>query len=233
MLNKLNPTIKASVLLIIGLVVAFCGSIYLDLGLIILLLVLIFSSKINYLSFLRFILIALLAAIGIYMTGQKFYVGDNNLVTIFNHQFSAKDAYAFELALRIITYSLVGISFSLTSQITDFVYSMHQQLKIPQKYSYGILAAFFMIPLVKQEYQKVKYAFNARGIKISIFNANYYLPILVKAIRWSEAIALAMQSKGFDDNATRSNYYQYPIRLVDSIFILIFVVYITVYFVIV
>ncbi|MBQ8469510.1 MAG: energy-coupling factor transporter transmembrane protein EcfT, partial [Clostridia bacterium] len=46
-------------------------------------------------------------------------------------------------------------------------------------------------------------------------------PLLVKSVRWSEALAVAMESKGFDGHGERSSYEAPTVRTVDKVMLVL------------
>ncbi|WP_423363156.1 energy-coupling factor transporter transmembrane component T family protein [Mycoplasma sp. P36-A1] len=229
MLNILNPSIKCLLFLITGLVLAFQSNIYFDLALLSFLIVCLLLSKINYLTFIKTFLIVSIACLSLYFSASNFYALENQSnIAFFNIVTDSKSMYAFELVARTYGYFMLGAAFTLTTDVIDFSYSMQQQLKLPPKFVYGIIACLNMMPLLKNEYFKLKYSFKARGLNPSLLNINLYLPLLVKSVYYSNALALAMESKGFSDDALRSCYHKTNINWYDYLFILLFSLFIIV-----
>ena len=69
-----------------------------------------------------------------------------------------------------------------------------------------------------EEYKKTRAAFRARGVNTFAISPALLKPMLVKAVLWSEALAIAMESKGFNSNAKRTEYYVMKTTLKDLIF---------------
>jgi energy-coupling factor transport system permease protein len=72
-------------------------------------------------------------------------------------------------------------------------------MKLPRKFTYGILCAFNFMPYVKKEYDNARLALAVRGVKLSVFSMKPLFSMLVNSIRWSEMLSMAMQSKGFHE----------------------------------
>lgn len=79
------------------------------------------------------------------------------------------------------------------------------------------MAAYNFIPIVKKEYQNISCAYRARGVKRNLF----MLPMLVTAIRASENIAMAMESKGFQVGSKRSQYIKLEVNKIDYLFLIL------------
>jgi energy-coupling factor transporter transmembrane protein EcfT len=123
------------------------------------------------------------------------------------------------LAGRILAFAGIGILFASTTDRTDFVRALNQKIGLPPKYAFGLMAAWGILPNMALEYRKTKAAFRARGAARSPFSPALIIPLLVKSVRWSEALACAMESKGFDENAERTHYRSYPVGAPDILFL--------------
>ena len=89
---------------------------------------------------------------------------------------------------------------------------------MPVKFVYGLLASFQLLPNISHEYKKTKAAFRARGLYPAAISPSLLTPLMVKAVRWSEALAAAMESQGFDDQAKRACYRPLVLRPADRLF---------------
>ena len=72
-------------------------------------------------------------------------------------------------------------------------------------------------PHMAQEFKRTRAAFRARGLHV--------LPVspalLVKSVRWSEELSIAMESKGFAAQALRSEYAPEHARGQDWVFLVV------------
>jgi energy-coupling factor transporter transmembrane protein EcfT len=89
--------------------------------------------------------------------------------------------------------------------------SFQKQFHMPQLFAYGLLAAWGIFPEMLQEYRRTKAAFRARGIRVFAVSPALLKPLLVKSIRWSEQLSVAMESKGFSGHQSRTEYD--PVRV--------------------
>lgn len=94
---------------------------------------------------------------------------------------------------------------------------MHQ-CKLAPKYAYGVLAAFHLLPGIKEEFGNVKMAFKVRGINVSPFSIKPIFAMLVNITYWSENVAMAMESKGFNGDGKRTFYTVTYIKWFDWCF---------------
>ncbi|MFQ9915422.1 MAG: energy-coupling factor transporter transmembrane component T [Flavonifractor plautii] len=65
-------------------------------------------------------------------------------------------------------------------------------------FAYGLLAAWGILPNMMEEYKRTRAAFAARGIRVFPVSPALLKPLLVKSVRWSEELSIAMESRGFD-----------------------------------
>lgn len=221
---KLNPVVKAFLVLIPSLVISFQYNILLNLLFSALAFLLMIQSKIAIKKWIIAYSLVIIAAIGSFMTGYLYQSETSQYVAnpvIANLGFSSSGAYGLELATRIICFASLGMLFSFTTPLYAFVSSLEQQLKLPTKFSYGILAAFNIVPLIPYEYTKVRRAFLARGISPVLFSPRILTPLLIKAVNWSESLAIAMESRGFNEYTKRSRYKVITVKPIDWIFLIV------------
>ena len=160
---------------------------------------------------------ALLLAVGIFFTAYRF--SSETTLGLQSDIFTDVQLMnSLLLSGRLLAFSSLGMLFVLTTDKIDFVRSLNIQLKLSAKFAYGTIAAWGMFPKMLYEYMKTRAAFRARGIRTSFISPALLLPLLVKSVRWAEAIAIAMESKGFDESSTRTNYYEFKIRAFDIVF---------------
>ena len=150
----------------------------------------------------------LLAALGMFTAGLFFGNGGNEgvEVTAFGQRtlYASNLTTAMQLSSRILAYGGLGMLYAFTSNAFELVMSLMQQFHLPPKFAYGILAAYHFFPVVKEEYSIVGSAWKVRGMKVSPFSSKRLLPMLVQAMERSESLAMAMESRGFQDDAPRA-----------------------------
>lgn len=220
MLNRLNPVVKCLLVLIPAIVSSFQYNMPLNLLWIGLSLVLMLQSRVQWKKMVIGYSMATLAAIGVFMTGflyQSRTSAYSPTGLLGQLSLTSNTAYGAELAVRVICFASLGMSFSFTTNMLDFVSSLEQQVKLPAKFSYGILAAFHLVPVIPYEFKKIRQAFLARGIKPFLFSPQLLTPFLIKAVRWSESLAIAMESRGFDEQVQRSRYRVLTVKTSDWI----------------
>ena len=124
-----------------------------------------------------------------------------------------------QLASRALAFGGLGIFFALTANGTALIQSFEQQLKLPRTLAYGVLAAWSILPKMKQEYGKVRMALRARGLEVSPWSPKVLKLMLVKAVRWSDHLAMAMRSKGFSEHGAVTHWRVFRWHFYDFLFI--------------
>lgn len=131
------------------------------------------------------------------------------------------------VALRMLVFVSYGLLFVLTTDITQFVLSLMQQLHVPPKLAYGLLAGFRFIPMFRSEFEQIRLAHRIRGMDRQNglrgkweAAKRYAIPLLAQAIRKAERVAIAMESKGFTGEKDRIFYKKMGLGKVDIGFIL-------------
>ena len=158
----------------------------------------------------------LLTAAGMFFTGYRFsadgalpfraetlHIGDSALWN------------GLTLSSRVLAYAGLGLLFALTTDRVDMVRSFQRRFRLPQVFAYGLLAAWGNLPQAAREYRRTKAAFRARGIRVAPMSPALLMPLLVKAVRWSEELSVAMESKGFSSGAERSEFARSRLRRRD------------------
>mgnify|MGYP003252912968 FL=1 len=220
MLERWNPTVKAFTVLICVILLSFEYLVSLNLlVLAVCLLLLMFCSRVSLKKIGVILLPACIAAFGLFVTGLYYARGGStqtmDLSSLSAMPYSVRAAMsqnlytALQLATRLLAYAGLGILFALSTEGDFFIASLLHQCHLPPKFSYGILAAFHLMPGMAREYAKVRTAFAARGLKAGPLSMKPVFTMLVNSVRWSESIAMAMESKGFCGDAPRT-YYTVP-----------------------
>jgi energy-coupling factor transport system permease protein len=130
---------------------------------------------------------------------------------------------ALQLSSRVLAFGALALFFTLTTKPTTFFHSLGQQFKVPPKFTYGILAAYGFLPTIKNEYELVKAAIYVRGVKAGPFSPKRLFPMLVRAFRRSENLAMGMESRGFNPLAKRGQAFKVKLSVFDFVFLFGFV----------
>lgn len=219
-LEKLNPSMKAATVLISVILLSFQYLVSLNLAVFVLsLLFLIFCSDAKLKNILTILIPAFIAAFGLFVTGLYYARGNSINVTELESLSSVPYAVraamstnlytAMQLATRLLAYAGFGIMFALSTDGEYFISSLMHQFHLPPRFAYGILAAIHLMPNMVREFRNVKLTFRTRGMRVHWYSIKPVFAMLVNSIRWSESVAMAMESKGFCGNAKRT-YYSIP-----------------------
>ncbi|AYJ45524.1 MAG: energy-coupling factor transporter transmembrane component T [Enterococcus casseliflavus] len=212
-MRTLNPTVKLFAILGLALLVSFQNNFRLNL----LLCVLFFAVSVNVRSLKKSLLLVstlTLAAVGVFFTGLLYYQDNQG-----GSSSAAAMRYGLDMASRIYCFGMLGSSFSVSTTINALIYSLQQQLRLPAVFAYGLLAAFQIAPIIPAEYQNIRNSMRSRGIPVNPFSFKMLIPLLVKSIRWSELLATAMLSRGFDSEAKRTYAKSFRITFADMLFL--------------
>lgn len=130
------------------------------------------------------------------------------------------------LGMRVITFSALSLLFVLTTKPTLFMLSLMQQLRIPTRLAYGIMAGYQFLPLIKEEFlimqraQQIRGVGRPRTIKERVIQwKSFIIPLLASAIRKAERTAIAMESKGFTGEPRTHWYRKISIGQRDFVFV--------------
>ncbi len=126
---------------------------------------------------------------------------------------------ALQLSTRILAYGGLGMFFAFTTSAFDLVISLMRQFHLPPKFAYGILAAYHFFPVICEEYSIVGAAFKVRGIKVSPLSSRRLFPMLAQAMERSASLAMAMESRGFENEAPRAIAFRTKVHVADKIFL--------------
>ena len=219
-MRTLNPAIKFVTLLGVTFVLAFRYEPALNLAVFFLCMAALLSSRVKLKTLGILLVPILLAAVGMFFTGYRFSADASMPVAAADFIVSDSKVWTgIAQASRVLAYAGVGFLFTLTTDRILMVKSFEKQFRLPQVWAYGLLAAWGIFPQAVQEYKRTRAAFRARGISVLPVSPALLKPLLVKSVRWSEELAIAMESKGFSGEEERTEYLEVRVRLRDWIFL--------------
>lgn len=219
-MRSINPAIKLVGLF--SLTIALAGANAPVLNLVVfascLVLTLVAGASVRSLA-VRMIPIALVA-VGLFMTGYRFAEHAGSPVKL-GGVLAPDEAVTNGLILstRVLVYAGLGFLFALTTDKLELVRSLQHQLRMPATFAYAIVAAWNILPDLEHEYRRTRLAFRARGLSPLPFSPSLLKPMLVKSVLWSQALAVAMESKGFDGRAPRTEWHVPRVRVRDVVFL--------------
>ena len=218
-ISKLNPGYKGLTIFLISLILSFEYNYYINFSIFLISILLMIISKVNIKKLCISFLPVIIMALGIFFTG--YFYGSEEVSTNINDMTKIvvtmeNSESGLQLSARVLAYAGLGFLFVYPTNPRHFILSLMQQFKLSEKFAYGIMAAYNFIPIVKNEYRNISYAYRARGVKRNLF----MLPMLVTAIRASENIAMAMESKGFQVGSKRSQYVKLKVNKIDYLLLI-------------
>lgn len=238
MLHSVNPTMKTFAVFIPGLLLAIIFDPFTPFIYLIFTIVMTFTfSKIPFkrwaLLFFPFVILSLSFAWMTMLYSSETFSGGYIVFSFWKFEVTSESMnVALSLALRSLCFAALSFMFVLTTDSTKFMLSLMQQLKLPPKLTYGILAGYRFLPTFRHEFEVLRQAHRIRGVAKATgikgrLNAlrRYLIPLLANAIRKSERVANAMESKGFTGSHDRTHYYKMTVTKTDWLFLLAFVLF--------
>ena len=224
-MRRINPGCKFIGVFLPALILSLRFEILLNVCVFAVCMLLLILSRVSLLRMGKLLLPVTIIAAGLFMTGYIFS-SDASAADVAPGMgraivFPASTASGLVMATRIFAFVGLGMLFSFTTNMKEFIYSLEQQFRLPSRFAYGILAAFHLGPMMPYEYKKTSHAFLARGQKFFPLSPNVLVPFIIKSVRWSESLAVAMESKGFDENIPRTRLQTMQVRWFDYAFVVV------------
>ncbi|MCM3740558.1 energy-coupling factor transporter transmembrane protein EcfT [Oceanobacillus luteolus] len=235
-LQRLNPSYKAVTIIVF---IIFLATIFEPVTP---LLFLIWTLAVTFLfggvslkKYLLYFTPFIIFALGMLWTSIAFADTPNNpsdTISLFGTSLPKESVLtALALSLRVLNVAALSLMFVFTTNIVHFILSMMQQLKLPPRIAYGVLAGYRFLPMLKDELMIIHDAHRIRGVNQAKTMREkwqnykrYLIPLLASAIRKAERTAMAMESKGFTGDKSRSFYRQFSIQKQDFIFSIIMLI---------
>ena len=179
------------------------------------------------LSLVKLLLPISIVLAALFMTGYQnadqalntnFATGTHNLGNLEN---MTPVYLGLQLCTRVMGYVGLGLLFAMTTPAEDLILSLMHQAHVKPKFAYGILAAFHLIPEIARELEDAKLAYKVRGINVGMLSLKPFFAAMVNCIRWSENLAMAMESKGFDGDGARTFDRTLRVHFYDIIYVVI------------
>lgn len=220
-MEKLNPFLKMLTILISAVMLSFGQSVVLNLSVAGVSLILLLGFSGSDQRRLGKILLPIAVVIAaLYMAGYK---SAGQSAANLNFTFGAEMTEAMKnpaylglrLSSRVMAYAGLSLLFAFTTKSEDFMLSLMHQAHVKPKLAYGILAAFHLIPQISRELEDARLAYAVRGIRVRRIAMKPFFAAMVNCMRWSETMAMAMESKGFDGDGDRTFYRQMVVHGYD------------------
>jgi energy-coupling factor transport system permease protein len=139
--------------------------------------------------------------------------------------------YGAGMAVRLNLMLFCGLIFLASTRIEDFTAGL-SIMGIPFSLSFALSLSFRLVPIFSETAQTIIQAQRCRGLEVEskgpIKRLFAYLPLLVpifaSALRRTDQLAVALESKGFGSKAERTTYREYLFRVQDVIFLVMMTV---------
>lgn len=130
--------------------------------------------------------------------------------------------FGLSMGLRLVTFLVSGIIFLSATRIEDITYGL-QKLGMPYRMSFALSLAFRLTPLFMDTATHISAAQKVRGLDLESVGFFARLkgyvaiiaPVLIAALRRSDGLALALDSKGFGGPASRTSIVDYSVSWRD------------------
>jgi energy-coupling factor transport system permease protein len=131
------------------------------------------------------------------------------------------------IGLRVLFLISTSLMLVATTKPGDLVLSLTQQARLNYKLAYAILAAYRFVPILAAEYDNIRAAGEVRGARArggmlaGLQNLRReVIPLLAGAIRRSERMAVAMDSRAFGAYPQRTYHKRLAVTRSDWAFLL-------------
>lgn len=224
-LETINPSCKLIGFLLLTFALAFVHHPVLNLAVFAAAVILILTSGANKKAFFVPMIPVGILAVGLFFTGYRFTRTAASTVNMASlHIGNGQVWNGLIFSSRVLVYAGIGLLFALTTDRIRMIRSFHRQLHMPQVFAYGLLAAWGLLPQMMLEYKRTRMAFRARGIRVLPFSPALLVTLLVKSVRWSEELSIAMESKGFSPGGKRTQFEPETVRKRDIAFLAVTVI---------
>ncbi|GAY73480.1 transmembrane component YkoC of energizing module of thiamin-regulated ECF transporter for hydroxymethylpyrimidine [Lentilactobacillus kosonis] len=154
----MNPGLKLLLVIIIALEISFTTNLIVNLILIGFSIIYLLFHHITFKQFVGLVFWPFFPAIGLFVS-QWLYGGGIDFGTI--------------LLTRIYAYVFLGATFTITTEFVELALTLEQDFALPSKFAYGVLAAFNLIPKIRQEVNVIQTAALMRGTVLHFWSPNY------------------------------------------------------------
>jgi energy-coupling factor transport system permease protein len=129
---------------------------------------------------------------------------------------------SFRLAMMIIS----GMIFISCTKVEEFTWGLHK-LGLPFRVSFALSLAFRLVPTFAQTAQTITQAQLSRGLDLDkggfITRTKKYIPLIIPiiayAIKKTDLLAQALESKGFGIKGPRTHYLEFKTSITDYLVI--------------
>ena len=126
-------------------------------------------------------------------------------------------AYGLGMALRLTGMVVAGLFLLSTTSIEELTYGL-TRLGLPYRLSFAFSLAFRLVPTFLNSAATISQAQRARGLDLEKGNVflrirkhiPLLIPIFASALRRTDQLAMALETKGFGARTDRTSYLEFP-----------------------
>ena len=194
----MNPSLKFILAFIISLEISLKASLTTNLIVIVFALIYLLITRIRIKELILLIAVPFIAAF-----------------TMFWFSPTPDAYYAWNLSTRVYVYTLTIACVTRNTTATDFARSLEQNLHLPSKFAYGVLAAINIIPRMKIAVKQIRAAAMMRGMYLSFWSPVLYFKAILVALNSADNLAQGMESHGYVEGQKRSTIVAIPLTKKD------------------
>lgn len=198
----MNPSLKFILAFIISLEISLKASLTTNLIVIVFALIYLLITRIRIKELILLIAVPFIAAFTIF-------------ATLFWFSPMPDAYYAWNLSTRVYVYTLTIACVTRNTTATDFARSLEQNLHLPSKFAYGVLAAINIIPRMKIAVKQIRAAAMMRGMYLSFWSPVLYFKAILVALNSADNLAQGMESHGYVEGQKRSTIVAIPLTKKD------------------
>lgn len=191
-MNNRQPLPLLIFVSITGLGIMFVKSVWLNSVLVLIGMALLLLLRVKPKPVFLALLISLPAAFGTWWSYMAFSTYDNwHIALIYTS--------------RLYAFLMLGLTVTLAYTPREILFSLRDYLKLSDTFTYGILAAFNLLPRVRHQIKIIQYGAAMRGIKYHLWSPQLYFRAILTAINWAQDLSEGMTSHGFSEGFPRTN----------------------------
>ena len=198
----MNPSLKFILAFIISLEISLKASLTTNLIVIVFALIYLLITRIRIKELILLIAVPFIAAFTIF-------------ATLFWFSPTSDAYYDWNLSTRVYVYTLTIACVTRNTTATDFARSLEQNLHLPSKFAYGVLAAINIIPRMKIAVKQIRAAAMMRGMYLSFWSPVLYFKAILVALNSADNLAQGMESHGYVEGQKRSTIVAIPLTKKD------------------
>ncbi|MDF4142942.1 energy-coupling factor transporter transmembrane component T [Lactobacillus kefiranofaciens] len=198
----MNPSSKFILAFIISLEISLKASLTTNLIVIAFALVYLLITKIKTKELILLIALPFIAAFTIFATLYWFSP-------------TPDPYYAWNLSTRVYVYTLTITCVTRNTTATDFARSLEQNLHLPSKFAYGVLAAINIVPKMQMAVKQIRTSAMMRGMYLSFWSPVLYFKAILVALNSADNLAQGMESHGYVEGQKRSTIVAIPLTWKD------------------